>query len=396
MSCPTARRPAQLIRKLAPAEMLVLCEIGGVGAMVGLVMIVRDEAAVLPRLWGSVAGVVDRWTIVDTGSRDDTVAVARRLFAGLPGEVVSEEWRGFGASRNSVLLRAERATDWLLLLDADETFAGELDRSVLSRDVDAVLAEVRSANVSYWLPRLIRSQAGWRWRGRTHECLVSPAGTEARMVRTGAWWVDHHGDGGGRADKYERDMVLLAQDWEECREARTAFYMARTFDDMGRTAEAVEWYRVRLSLGGWDEELWYGRWRLGVCLLAMGQAGEGCAALEEAWRGRPWRVEPLVSLSEYFRQAGAWEQAWRACQRAFVSTGALPDGRGPDVGDDVLFIDTASYRWRVAYEASIVAWYVGERRRGRYLCDYLLSLEGLPAAIRDAVAANREFYVSRR
>ena len=48
------------------------------GATVGLVMIVKNEERTLPRLAESVRGQLDHWTIVDTGSTDQTMAIAPR------------------------------------------------------------------------------------------------------------------------------------------------------------------------------------------------------------------------------------------------------------------------------------------------------------------------------
>jgi glycosyltransferase involved in cell wall biosynthesis len=94
---------------------------------IGLMMIVRNETAVLPRLAASVSGQIDRWTIVDTGSTDGTQALVRELFAAIPGELIEDEWRGFAASRNVALEAAEPHSDWLLTLDAD--CAGERTRT---------------------------------------------------------------------------------------------------------------------------------------------------------------------------------------------------------------------------------------------------------------------------
>src|SRR6185312_14737407 len=98
--------------------------------------------------------------------------------------------------------------------------------------------------------------------------------------------------------------------------------LARTYDDMGRYDEAVNWYQRRASLGGWDEEAWYATFRLGVCLLKAGLIERGRDQLWSAWAQRRHRAEPLATLAEHFRLCGAWPQAWRACTSAFESTAA--------------------------------------------------------------------------
>lgn len=81
-----------------------------------LCMIVRDEAARLPQCLASVVGVVDEAVIVDTGSQDETVAIARQWGA----RVYEVPWQeDFAAARNIALQYV--TTEWVLVLDADET-----------------------------------------------------------------------------------------------------------------------------------------------------------------------------------------------------------------------------------------------------------------------------------
>jgi glycosyltransferase involved in cell wall biosynthesis len=354
-------------------------------------MIVRNESATLPRLAATLAGQIDHWTVVDTGSTDDTVEVARAAFAYAPGDVIEDKWRGFGPSRNVAFEAAEPHTDWLLTLDADDTFHGVIARGELA-DVDVVHAEYRFANLHYWVPRMVRSGQGWRWHGRAHEYLAAPGGS-GRARRSHAFWVEHHADGGSRADKFEREIALLLEDWaERPGDPRAAFYLARSYDDTGHDDQAIEWYRRRLELGGWEEESFYSRFRLGACLVRAGHGEEGCGELWRAWGERHWRAEPVLVLAEYYRGLGLWRLAWEACQLAFSHAGAKPDG-GVVGTVDALFVDTSALQWGIAYEASIAAWYVGERERGRRLSTFLLSRTDLPEAVRSAVEANQRFYL---
>jgi glycosyltransferase involved in cell wall biosynthesis len=364
---------------------------GGGRPTVGLAMIVRNEAATLPRLAVTLQGHIDHWTLVDTGSTDDTLQVARQAFSYAPGEIFEDAWRGFGPSRNIAFEAAEPHSDWLLTLDADDTFHGTVVASELT-GVDSLEAEYRYASLRYWVPRLVRSGRGWRWHGRAHEYLAAPE--VSKTARSGSFWVEHHADGGSRADKFQREVTLLLEDWaERPDDPRTAFYLGRSYDDLGNNAQAIVWYRRRLSVGGWEEENFYTRFRLGACLLRTGQAEEGCGELWRAWGERPWRAEPLVLLAEHYRGQSLWELAWQASELAFGRAGAEPDGR--DGGRvDSLFVDASVLQWRVAYEASITAWYVGQFHRGRRLVSYLLSRDDLPEDIRHAVEGNQRFYAA--
>lgn len=364
----------------------------GADTTVGLVMIVKDEERTLPRLAASLDGQLDHWTIVDTGSSDGTVALVEELFSGIPGQLIRDEWRGYGPSRNVALEAARPHSDWLLTLDADDTFHGELERDIPA-DSDGVEAEYHVEPLRYWVPRLVRAEADWRWHGRAHEYLACAAGP-GNLFRTHRFYVTHHADGGNRGTKLERELdLLLADHREQPDDPRTLFYLARTYEDMGETARAATWYRKRVHSGGWEEETWYAMWRLGICLVAIGKADEGCGVLWCAWGRRPWRAEPLWTLAEHYRVTSQWRLCFEACRLARQFCGVGDEEPGAGYGGDRLFVHADVYQWRIAYEESICAYYLHEHDRGRALIAELLARDDLPPAIRQSVEDNLRFYV---
>src|SRR5207237_491740 len=76
---------------------------------------VRDEEAMLPRCLEAAAAHVDEIIVVDTGSTDRTMDIAREFGA----TVIETEWTGdFSAARNVSFDAA--TSDWIFYLDADE------------------------------------------------------------------------------------------------------------------------------------------------------------------------------------------------------------------------------------------------------------------------------------
>ena len=101
----------------------------------------------------------------------------------------------------------------MLTLDADDTVHGALERAVPS-GFDGAEASYHVAPLRYWVPRLVRSEAEWRWHGRAHEYLAC-AGTPGSLYRTDSFYVTHHADGGNRDTKLERELTA-----PPCRPAR--------------------------------------------------------------------------------------------------------------------------------------------------------------------------------
>jgi glycosyltransferase involved in cell wall biosynthesis len=120
-----------------------------------VVLITLNEAANLPRTLASV-----RWAqeivIVDSGSTDGTLEIARQAGA----RVFEEEWKGFGAQKNSAISRA--SGDWILSLDADEEVSPEL-----AAEIQALLAgdppfsAYRMPRLNHFLGRPLRHGGYW-------------------------------------------------------------------------------------------------------------------------------------------------------------------------------------------------------------------------------------------
>ena len=97
-----------------------------------LCMIVKDEEEFLPKCLESVKDVVDEMVVVDTGSTDRTVEIARAYGA----KVYHHPWQdSFSEARNYGLQFA--TGDWILQLDADEELARE-DAPILKEILRAV------------------------------------------------------------------------------------------------------------------------------------------------------------------------------------------------------------------------------------------------------------------
>lgn len=91
-------------------------------------IIAQDEADRIEPCLQSVAGWADEIIVLDSGSSDDTVAIARRY----TDQVYETDWPGYGPQKQRALEKAN--CDWVLSIDADERVSPEL-----RHDIDAAL-----------------------------------------------------------------------------------------------------------------------------------------------------------------------------------------------------------------------------------------------------------------
>lgn len=205
--------------------------------VLSLCMIVKNEERFLRACLESAKDVVDEIVIVDTGSTDGTLDIAREFGA----KIIEHAWNDdFAEARN---LSLQHATgNWALWLDADEEIApgsGQAFREAIASAPDHVggymvtfhnwlssttrpaSGEAASGEMAvHHACRLFRRVEGARFEGRIHEqnlrSLQALGYTYARME---GLLIDHWGYAGEimtLRNKHERFIRMLTREVEEC------------------------------------------------------------------------------------------------------------------------------------------------------------------------------------
>ena len=217
---------------------------------VSLCMIVKDEEQVLVRCLASVKALVDEMIIVDTGSTDNTVEIAKSLGA----KVDFFTWiDDFAAARNYAFSLA--SGDYLLWLDADDYITPENAerflklRADLKERPDIVMCpyEIMSGGrpaLSYMRERVLKRSAGLKWQGRVHEC-IAPRGKIVHSDFT----VRHLGSDKPRGSR----NLDIYRKWarEEALDGRNLFYYGRELYYNGFLQEAENTLETMLRGEGW-------------------------------------------------------------------------------------------------------------------------------------------------
>jgi glycosyltransferase involved in cell wall biosynthesis len=234
-------------------------------------IIVRDEADHLDGCLASLDGLVDEIVVVDTGSTDASVDVARRH-----GAVVGHEpWRSdFSTPRNRSLDLA--SGDWILYVDADErVLPGDhaAVRERLAAAHDHVAFRVRFIPRVDWTPyrefRLWRHRPDIRFVGVIHESMVpaiDAVGLRESLLISDLDMliIEHLGYEGDQHHKHARNEPMLREAITANPE-RTYLYdhLARIYEDLGDDERAratwrsgIEAARARAADHPDDRLLW--------------------------------------------------------------------------------------------------------------------------------------------
>ncbi len=148
-------------------------------------MIVKDEASVIERCLASVKPFVTHWVIVDTGSTDGTQDIIRRFMADVPGTLHERPWRNFGHNRNEALELARGEADYLLMMDADNSFHAPAGWHWPALGAPGYYVQMDLSGTRYQQCLLISTALPWRWEGVLHEYLTAGA-AKSRFASTRA------------------------------------------------------------------------------------------------------------------------------------------------------------------------------------------------------------------
>ncbi|MFN8080939.1 MAG: glycosyltransferase family 2 protein [Kineosporiaceae bacterium] len=248
-------------------------------------MIVKNEAENLPHILASIAGVVDEVVVYDTGSTDDTVAIARAAGCRVHLGYWDDD---FSRARNAALELAR--AEWILVVDGDDRLVGNGPalRAYLSGDTGAFpgapparaidFIQLRVLNVSAsdeerhsLLSLRIARRDRVRWHGRVHEMLQvhgnAPGTGRTLLLAPQVLHIRHSGynDEALRREKGKRNLALAqaqvddlvtgldgSGEQDPAAASRAVLDLGRSLLMVGRRQEAVEAFETvrEIAAGG--------------------------------------------------------------------------------------------------------------------------------------------------
>lgn len=225
---------------------------------ISLCMIVKNEEKNIRRCLQSVANEVDEIIIVDTGSTDDTVSIAKEYGA----KVYFHKWNNnFSDARNASLDRATK--NWILFLDADEEIEHEEFlklKKILSLNQNLEAFHLRLVNIisnadigDAIVLRVFKNKPEYRFEGKMHEQIVKSVENLSGQGSIGATDVriKHYGydpELTNIEEKQQRNIDLLSSYPESERDGYFYYSLGNEYARVNEYDKALEIYNKALNV----------------------------------------------------------------------------------------------------------------------------------------------------
>lgn len=277
-----------------------------------LCMIVKNEEEVLARCLESIKNIVDEINIVDTGSTDKTVEIAKQY----TDRVFHYEWNSdFAAARNESLKYATK--DYILYLDADDVILPEDQtklielKETLDPNVDAVSMyynagtdEFGNVTLQYRLNRLLKRASNFKWKGDCHNYL----NVTGEIINSDVS-VTHKKS----SHSVGRNLAIYETRKEngETFTARDYFYYGNELRENRHYQEAIESYQKNISLStGWIEDKVYACINKADCYRYLDDKVNELASLFESIQfAKTPRPEICSRIGFYFQRNKEFKHA---------------------------------------------------------------------------------------
>lgn len=283
---------------------------------VAVYTIAKNEAQFVQR-WADSCAEADYRLILDTGSTDDTVALAEAAGVTVKSSII-DPWR-FDMARN-LALSLVPDVDYCIALDMDEVLVPGW-----RQHLEAVsCTRPRYQYTWSWNPDgtpglvyggdKIHARQGYKWKHPVHEVLVTDG-----IVETQEWIrleIHHFPDHSKSRGQYFPLLRLAVE--EDPDDDRNAYYFARELFFHGFYDEAREEFLRHLSLprAKWEPER-----AASMRYLAKITGGdEGERWLLRAAGECPWRREAWVDLASHYYARRDWPSCYAAAVRALRIT----------------------------------------------------------------------------
>lgn len=300
-----------------------------------LSMIVKNEEKYLQECLESVQNIADEIVLIDTGSNDSTLEIARKFNC----KIFNYEWtNNFAAARNFALSKS--TGNWILYLDADERIStqskNEIFNIINTKDKLAVYCNVKSVDNNLGFPnlmkyvRLFRNVPKIKFTGAVHEQIDESLHNLNYKFIDSNIEIIHLGYNISYNEiqkKAKRNLEILLSEYEKQPNSYNAFQIAQTYGMLNEKEKAFQYFNYAL-----DDKRLYNNYRANALrynaaiYLEKNLLPDSLNLINEALKLNP--SSPLINLvaSKIYLRLRKLNEADKYCRKALIENKKLLSG----------------------------------------------------------------------
>lgn len=283
-------------------------------------MIVKNEADLLARCLDSIKNIADELIVVDTGSTDTTVDIARSFGA----KVICTDWRNDFAWARNISIR-DATSAWILWLDADDVVPSEslavLASLKLEKPDHIIGLTVRNqrpgnTGTEFVQARMFPNRQDLYFERRIHEQIMPSALRIGMKMENRDAVIEHHGyaDPATMKKKALRNVQLLLEDYDDTDpDAVTTVEIADSYQLTEDYDTALKWYKRTLAITNCESATpsiaGHAHLGLGTIYNLRSDYSTALYHLKRASEISPWRPDILYSMAVALEQNGEPQKA---------------------------------------------------------------------------------------
>ena len=288
--------------------------------LINMVIMVKNAGDIFRDTLTQNLSYIDRYTILDTGSTDNTLDIARDVLKDIPGDIYTESFINFKDSRNRALELAGHTCTFNIMLDDTYVITdGHLLREFLTTIRGDNIAEsfslyVKSTDVTYSSNRVFKPCKNIKYEYRIHEIPIRNLNVLIDEKHgyitdlTNPYMVTR------TKDRKTLDLQLLFEDAKDFpNNPRPLYYIAETFLYMNDYEFAYKYYKIRSEIiNGYDEERYDSLYKLGVIgdTYLNKSWDESLRHLLDAHELDPQKIECLYYIGDHYSKINKPETAY--------------------------------------------------------------------------------------
>lgn len=216
-----------------------------------LVMITKNSGEILRKCLKHNKQYIDHWTILDTGSVDNTPEIIKDELKDIPGNLYFEDFVDFSTSRNRSLELSSKTCKYTIILDDSYIIQGGKKLLKLLKKSDDPCFATKIGNYyngflqnSYFSKRVIKSSCNLKFKYRVHEeiDIERYRYIEDNDIFINDFEFDEHKRRSFRRFKKDIEMLLLEHK-DKPTDPKVIYYLGKTYGNINKIKEALIYYK---------------------------------------------------------------------------------------------------------------------------------------------------------